>query len=64
MPILKVVISALEKIQEKFIYLPKIKREKICNTYEKRELKNVEINCKLRNLQCSWIQKLYDDSFH
>ena len=67
LPILKVAISALEKIQEKFIWKdhpPKIKHETICNTYEKRELKNVEINSKLRNLQCSWIQKLYDDSFH
>ena len=27
-------------------------------------LKNVDINKKISSLQCSWIKRLYDDSFH
>ena len=27
-------------------------------------LKNVDINLKIKSLQCLWIQKLYDDSFY
>lgn len=67
MPISKVVISALEKIPKQFIRKDrclKIKHETVCNAYEKGELKNVDINSKMRSLQCSWVQKPYDVSFH
>ena len=67
LPISKFVISALQKVQKQFIWKdspPKIKHEKICNTCEKGGLKNIDNNSKTRSLQCLWIQKLYDDSFH
>ena len=67
LPISKFVISALQKVQKQFIWKdrpPKIKHETICNTCEKGGLKNIDNNSKTRSLQCLWIQKLYDDSFH
>ena len=67
LPISKFVIGALQKVQKQFIWKdspPKIKHETICNTCEKGGLKNIDNNSKTRSLQCLWIQKLYDDSFH
>ena len=58
-----IVISELEKIKKtQFIWSdrpPKTKHERICNTYEKGGLENVDINCKIKSLQCFWIQKLF-----
>ena len=62
----EIVINVLENVQKQFAWRdpgPKIKHEIICNTYKKEELKNVDFNGKIRHLQCSWIQDLYDDSF-
>ena len=28
------------------------------------DLRNVDINTKFASYQCSWIKRLYDDSFH
>ena len=39
-------------------YLP------ISKTGALKGLKNVDINKKIASLQCSWIKRLYDDSFH
>ena len=63
----KTTINQLEKIQKDFIWhgkKPKIKHETLCGNYESGGLKNVDIKAKIVSLQCSWIQKLYDDHFH
>ena len=65
MPVQEVVISALENFQKQFIWRdphPKSKQI-ICSTYKKEGLKKVDINSKIRHLQCLQIQKFYDDSF-
>ena len=41
-----------------------MKKRKSCNEYEQGGLKNVYIFSKITNLQCSWVKRLYDDSFH
>ena len=43
---------------------PKIKHETLCNDYKAGGLKNVDIPSKIIALQCSWIRRLYDNSFH
>ena len=43
---------------------PKIKHETHCNHYRAGGLKNVDIPNKIIALQCSWIVRLYDYSFH
>ena len=35
-----------------------------CNDYKAVGLKNVDIPSKIIALQCSWIRRLYDNSFH
>ena len=59
-------IVELEKIQKQFIWptKPKIKNETISSAFEDGGLKNVDINKKITSLQCSWIKRLYDGSFH
>ena len=60
-------INQLNKIQKEFIWKggnPKIKHSTLCNTHENGGLKNVDISSKIVSLQCSWIKRLYDDSFH
>ena len=67
MPISNAIINILEKIQRDFIWKngkPKIRHETISRTYDNGGLKNVHIKSKIKSLQCSWVQKLYDDSFH
>ena len=60
------IIVELEKIQNRFIWptKPKIKNETISSNFKDRGFKNVDINKKVANLQCSWIKRIYDDSFH
>ena len=63
----KHVINELEKIQKAFLWknsTPKIKHETLCNDYKAGGLKNVDIPNKIIALQCSWIRRLYDNSFH
>ena len=60
-------INELEKIQKAFLwknYTPKIKHETLCNNYKAAGLKNVDIPNKTLALQCSWIGRLYNNSFH
>ena len=42
----------------------KLKHTTLCNEYEQGGLKNVDIFSKITSLQCSWVKRLYDDSFH
>ena len=63
----KYVVNELEKIQKAFLWnnsTPKIKHETLCNDYKSGGLKNVDIPRKIIALQCFWIRRLYDDSFH
>ena len=68
MPILKVVISALEEIPKQFIWKncrPKIKHETICNTRVKEELKNAGINSITKSFNTRGFRDfMYGDSFH
>ena len=43
---------------------PKINHETLCNDYKAGGLKNVDIPNKIIALQCSWIRRLYNNSFH
>ena len=58
-------ISELERIQKAFLWpsKPKIKNETLCSDFKHGGLKNVNIK-KTISLQCSWVRRLYDDSFH
>ena len=60
------IIVELEKIQKRFIWptKPKIKNETISSYFKDGGLKNEDTNIKIASLQCSWIKRLYDDSFH
>ena len=61
------IIKTIEKIQKDFLQnydLPKIKHGTICNSYENKGLKNVDIQSKIISLQSSWIKKLLDNRFH
>ena len=63
----KHIINELEKIQKAFLWknsTPKIKHETLCNDYKAGGLKNFDIPNKIIVLQCSWIRRLYDNSFH
>ena len=63
----KYVLNKLEKKQKAFLwnnFTPKIKHEILCNEYKAGGLKNVDIGNKVIALQCSWIRRFYDDSFH
>ena len=60
-------IAQLEKVQKKFIWKNgnlNLKHTILCNEYEQGGLKNVDIFSKITSLQCSWVKRLYDDSFH
>ena len=66
-PIPIYVVTELEKIQKSFLWensTSKIKHDTLCNDYKYGGLKNVDIRKKIISLQCSWIKRLYDDSFH
>ena len=60
-------VNELEKIQKAFLWKnssPKIKHETICNDYKGGGLKNFDILNKIISLQCSWIRRLYENSFY
>ena len=60
-------IAQLEKVQKKFIWKNgnlNLKHTILCNEYEQGGLKNVDIFSKITSLQCSWVKRLYHDSFH
>ena len=60
------IISELERIQKTFLwpFKPKIENETLCSDFKHGGLKNVNIQKKISSLQCSWVRRLYDDSFH
>ena len=63
----KDIANELEEIQKTFSWnnsSPKIRHETLCNDYKDGGLKNVDIPNKIISLQCSWIRRLYDHSFH
>ena len=63
----KHIVNELKKIQKDFFCNdspPKIKHENLCNDYKAGGLKNVDIPNRIIALQCSWIRRLYDNSFH
>ena len=63
----KQIINELEKIQKAFLWknsTRKIKHETLCNDHKAGGLKNVDIPNIIIALQCSWIKRLYDNSFN
>ena len=61
------IIDGLQQMQKYFLWnssSPKVKHETICKDFQYGGLKNVDIKSKIVSLQCSWIKKLYDESFH
>ena len=62
----KHIVNELKKIQKAFFRnssSPKIKHETFCNDCKAGRLNNVYIPNKIIALQCSWIKRLYDNSF-
>ena len=61
--VLTEIISELEWI---FLWPsgPKIKNETLCCDFKHGGMKNVNIQKKIISLQCSWVRRLYEDSFH
>ena len=62
-------IEELQKIQKTFIWhslRPKISHKTLCNNFENGGLKHVDIDIssKIRSIQCSWLRKLCDETFH
>ena len=60
------IISELISILKKFIWKnsnPKIKHETLCKEYKDVGLKNANIPNKILSFQCSWVRRLYKDSF-
>ena len=60
-------IEEIENKQKKFLWnrsTPKIKHSTLCNSFAADGLTNFVINTKIASLQCSWIKRLYGDSFH
>ena len=66
-PFERYIVNKLERIQKAFLWKyssPKIKDETLCNDYKGQDLKNIDILNKIISLQCSWIRRLYNNSFH
>ena len=60
-------IDLMYKIQKNFIWQgkkAKIKHSTLCNVYENRGFKNVELRNKITSIQCSWVKRLSEDDFH
>ena len=63
----KHIVNELKKNTRSFFWntsSPKTKHETLCNDYKTGGLNNVDIPSKFIALQCSWIRRLYDNSFH
>ena len=59
-------MSKLQKIQKAVFWnnsTPKIKHKTLFNNYKAAGLKNVDIPNKIIAVQCSWMRRLYDNSF-
>ena len=60
-------ITQLNKIHKEFIWnhkRPKIKEKTLINNFDTDGLKDVDISSKITNLQCSWVKRLFDRTFH
>ena len=65
--VLKQIIEEIENIQKNFLWnrsTPKIKHSTLCNSFATGGLTNVDIITEIASLQCSWIKRLYGDSFY
>ena len=63
----KYIIDELENIQENILWkgaAPKINHSTLCNSFAAGGLMNLGITRKITSLQCSWMKRPYDDSFH
>ena len=61
------IVNELKKIEKACFWnksSPTLKHETLCNDYKAGRLKHVDIPSKIIALQCSWIRRLYDNSFH
>ena len=58
------IISELQRIQKTFLWFSKPINETLCSDFMHGGLKNVNIQRKIISLQCSWVRRLYDHSFH
>ena len=60
------IISELGRIQKTFLRpsKPKVKNETLCSGFTHGDLKKANIQEKIASLQCFWVRRLYDDSFH
>ena len=66
-PVPRHIVNELERIQKAFLWKnssPKIKHETLCNDYKGRGLTNIDSLNKIISLQCLWMRRLYDNSFH
>ena len=55
------------KIQKKLLWYsskPEINHKTLCNTFEDRDLKNVDVKSKIIRLKCFWDKKLYHSNHH
>ena len=60
-------IDLMYKIQKNFIWQGKkvkIKHSTLCNGYENRGLKNVDLRNKVTSIQFSSVKRLFEDDFH
>ena len=67
LPVPPETIKTLNCIQKDFLWSSrtvKIKNDTLCNDFQDGGLKNVDIGTKIVSLQCAWIRRLYDQSFH
>ena len=61
------IIKEIERIQKKFLWnnsTPKIKHNILRMDFKHGGLKSVDISLKITSLQCSWLTRLYDTSYH
>ena len=59
-------IDLMYKIQKNFIWQgkkAKIKYITLCNEYENGGLKNVDLRDKITSMQCSWVNRFFEDDF-
>ena len=66
-PVPRHIVNEFKRIQKAFLCKdssPKIKHETLCNDYKGGGLQNIDVFKKIISLQCSWIRRLHDNSFH
>ena len=67
LPIPNEITTTIQRIQREFLWNSsnvKIKHETISNDFQNGGLKNVDISSKNSSLQCSLVNKLYDQNSH